>query len=709
MVRGLRLFVGAAALAFGIALAQHNADSQRLRRPNILFIILDDVGIDQLRIFNPYQLTPPATPNIDAVASAGVMFTNMWTMPECSPSRACFFTGRYPLRTGVTDALTDLDQPRAQVSPYEVTAPRLVARAGYRSALIGKFHLGMPQINPAGIRMAQVLGWDYYNGNIYDGEPPDIDPTLGGQYTADSARYSCGFPAGPQRGACWFLDRSGRPFCDDQQGAGYTGQECAAMGGIAALDAGGDFAPTCQDAAPQPPDFTQFNGYYVWPFAITGAGPVRTGTVRRYATVSQTDTAIEWVRQVPRGHPWMCSVAYNAMHVPYQLPPADLYPPGSAVPTECASLLARRELGNLMLEAMDEEIGRLLVGLGLASRGADGRLVYRPEASDTMVVIAGDNGTLFASVKFPYDPAGSKATVYQTGTSAPLIVAGPLVRSPGRRVGHMVNCVDLFQLFGEIAGLNVRQVVPPSHALDCQPMLAYLTNPSQPSFRRYNFTQQGEGLKKNGTVLWPCVVSVKLDLTPKIHIEFDACTTLLPSKRYCKEQNGAWFGPEPDNPWGLQLADCCEIKARGLYPNLILFPNQQWSVRNNRYKLVKLQRPPCEASLGEFQFFDLTPNFLNPVGLDIFDLLTNGRPVNLTPEQRAAFEELKREMNRLLASEVPCPGDGNQDRRVNGQDILGVLQYWGHPSVFDFNNDGTTDRADLDIVIANYGRSCPPG
>ena len=42
-----------------------------------------------------------STPNLDALANAGVRFSNTWSMPECSPSRATIFTGRYPLRTGV--------------------------------------------------------------------------------------------------------------------------------------------------------------------------------------------------------------------------------------------------------------------------------------------------------------------------------------------------------------------------------------------------------------------------------------------------------------------------------------------------------------------------------------------------------------------------------------------------------------------------------
>jgi len=77
--------------------------------PNILFIITEDVGIDQLRIFGYGGGTPPATPNIDAIARAGIRFRNAWAMPECSPSRAMFFEGRYPLRTNVNQAILSTD------------------------------------------------------------------------------------------------------------------------------------------------------------------------------------------------------------------------------------------------------------------------------------------------------------------------------------------------------------------------------------------------------------------------------------------------------------------------------------------------------------------------------------------------------------------------------------------------------------------------
>jgi hypothetical protein len=56
------------------------------RRPNILFIIMDDVGIDQLPAFGYGGVDPANTPNIDAIAHAGVRFRNVLAIPECSPS-----------------------------------------------------------------------------------------------------------------------------------------------------------------------------------------------------------------------------------------------------------------------------------------------------------------------------------------------------------------------------------------------------------------------------------------------------------------------------------------------------------------------------------------------------------------------------------------------------------------------------------------------
>lgn len=694
----LACFVVTASLAGG------HAHTQTIPPPNILFIILDDVGKDQLAVFNPAAATGVLTPTLNTIAAAGVQFTNFYAMPECSPSRSAFFTGRYPFRTGVTAAILDLDLPAAHVSPYEVTTPRVLASAGYTTALLGKYHLGGPENNPDGNNAPVALGWNYFDGNLRGGPPP-IDTTLGGQFTENTARYSCGFPTTAAPGAAWFQDANGRVRCDDNQGAGYTGQQAVALGGISALDAQGDLAPTCGLAAGSGPDFTIPNGYYVWPQAVASAAGVQTVRSRRYMTTAQTDAAIDWIRsQSATVGPWMATVSYNAIHTPYQPPPVDLLPPGfawpSIVPQNCTSPGSQRILSALMLAAMDREIGRLLVGAGLAQRGPGGQLVYQPAATNTMVIVVGDNGTFLTSVLPPYDPIRAKGTAYETGVTAPLIVSGPLVAEPGRQSPHLVNAVDLFQLFGEIAGVDVRAAVPTSHLLDAQPMRAYLTNPAQPSVREANFVHLGTGLKPTTVKLWPCVIQAG-----PINIATDI---LFTSQSLCEGYGGTWFGPTADQPTP-QYPTSCAIKEAGLFSNLTILPNRVWAIRNDRYKVVKVERPSCDAGLGEYEFYDLSPNPpLNPIGLDLApaNLLTNGQPIGLTADQLTNGYRLVQLLQELLDSERPCPGDGNLDKRVDAGDVLGIIRYQGGPSVFDFTQDGVTDIRDYQVISDNLGTVC---
>ena len=87
-------------------------------------------------------------------------------------------------------------------------------------------------------------------------------------------------------------------------------------------------------------------------------------------------------------------------------------------------------------------------------------------------------------------------------------------------------------------------------------------------------------------------------------------------------------------------------------------------------------------------------------------LLTNGQPVGLTGEQAANFAELQAQLQELLASEPACYADGNLDKRVDAADWKGVFGNWGQPSVFDFNQDGTTNDADLQCVASNFANDC---
>lgn len=104
-------------------------------RPNIVFILVDDLRWDELGIAgHPYLKTP----NIDRLGREGAFFPNAFmTTPLCSPSRAGFLTGQYPHTHGI---IVNVD--RSAASHRLVTFPLLLKKAGYETAFFGKWHMG---------------------------------------------------------------------------------------------------------------------------------------------------------------------------------------------------------------------------------------------------------------------------------------------------------------------------------------------------------------------------------------------------------------------------------------------------------------------------------------------------------------------------------------------------------------------------------------
>ena len=66
-------------------------------KPNIIFILLDDLGKEWISCYGGENIK---TPHIDKLASSGIKFSNVYSMPQCTPSRVCFLTGQYPFRNG---------------------------------------------------------------------------------------------------------------------------------------------------------------------------------------------------------------------------------------------------------------------------------------------------------------------------------------------------------------------------------------------------------------------------------------------------------------------------------------------------------------------------------------------------------------------------------------------------------------------------------
>ncbi|MDH4241334.1 MAG: sulfatase-like hydrolase/transferase, partial [Phycisphaerae bacterium] len=121
------------------------------RMPNIVFIFIDDLGYKDLTCFGS---TYYETPNIDKLASDGIVFTSAYAnAPNCAPTRACLISGQYTPRHGVYTVGTPergkahlrklIPIPnRTNLDSKVVTVPQALKAAGYKTACIGKWHLG---------------------------------------------------------------------------------------------------------------------------------------------------------------------------------------------------------------------------------------------------------------------------------------------------------------------------------------------------------------------------------------------------------------------------------------------------------------------------------------------------------------------------------------------------------------------------------------
>ena len=131
-------------------------------RPNILIILADDHGYGDISAHAGPHIQ---TPNMDRIAADGIRFTRFYANSSvCSPSRASLMTGRFPDRVGVPGVIrTHADDSWGRLDPGAVLLPTMLRRAGYTSALIGKWHLGLePEDHPC------QRGFDHFQGFLGD-------------------------------------------------------------------------------------------------------------------------------------------------------------------------------------------------------------------------------------------------------------------------------------------------------------------------------------------------------------------------------------------------------------------------------------------------------------------------------------------------------------------------------------------------------------
>lgn len=155
----------------GLCLANPGMAQQSGRAPNIVLILLDDMGNGDLSGLGALQFS---TPNIDHLAAEGLRFTN-YLSPQavCSASRAGLLTGCYPGRIGFHGAL--FPRSPSGINPDEVTIAELVKQKGYRTAIFGKWHLGdLREFLPLQHGFDEFYGLPYSNDMWpvdYEGKP----------------------------------------------------------------------------------------------------------------------------------------------------------------------------------------------------------------------------------------------------------------------------------------------------------------------------------------------------------------------------------------------------------------------------------------------------------------------------------------------------------------------------------------------------------
>ena len=188
------------ACALVAAVCGVSATVQATERPNILVIIADDLGYGDL---SSYGATDLASPHIDELLSQGMRFTEFYAnCPVCSPTRAALLSGRYQDLVGVPGVIrTHADNNWGYLAPDAVLLPKIFQEAGYHTAIVGKWHLGLSDPNRPTDRGFDVFrGFlgdmmdDYYTHrrhgiNYMRRQTEEIDPE--GHATELFTRWSC--------------------------------------------------------------------------------------------------------------------------------------------------------------------------------------------------------------------------------------------------------------------------------------------------------------------------------------------------------------------------------------------------------------------------------------------------------------------------------------------------------------------------------------
>ncbi|MEO8113803.1 MAG: sulfatase, partial [Phenylobacterium sp.] len=206
MSRGPRL--GRRGLLAGASAALLAGGAARVRRPNFVIVLADDLGYGDLGVFGGRLIR---TPNLDRMAREGARLTDFYASANvCTPSRAGFLTGRYPIRTGLANGVIQPNDTRG-LDPSEVTFAEAL-KPEYATALVGKWHLGhvAPYWPPTN------QGFDLFFGLPYSHDMKPLalyTKTPGVELTKEDVDFPRLTQRFFERGLKFIEDNRDRPFC----------------------------------------------------------------------------------------------------------------------------------------------------------------------------------------------------------------------------------------------------------------------------------------------------------------------------------------------------------------------------------------------------------------------------------------------------------------------------------------------------------------
>ena len=172
-------------LVFSILFIAPFALAQDHTKPNVVVMMVDNLGWGELGVYGGGDLRGAPTPRLDRLAEEGMMLQNFNVEPQCTPTRSAFMTGRRPIRSGTTRVVWGM---LYGLTNWEVTMAELFSDAGYKTGMFGKWHIGdVPG------RLPTDQGFDEWYGVAN---------------TTDESDYSSQFQFDPKSGTLPFIQEA---------------------------------------------------------------------------------------------------------------------------------------------------------------------------------------------------------------------------------------------------------------------------------------------------------------------------------------------------------------------------------------------------------------------------------------------------------------------------------------------------------------------